>query len=243
MKSLRSRELVWDGCINVRDLGGLPTEDGRTTRFKGVVRSDSVRQLTEEGWQALAGYGVRRIVDLRWHDELAEDPRRDLDIEVVHVPVFPDLGDPAWEEAGAGGDRGREYAWLLETGADRFAQAVTSVSEAPEGPVVVHCAAGKDRTGLVAALVLRLVGVPHEAIVDDYVISGRNLEHLIGPWVEEAPDDKERKRRIYLGMTPPAAIEHAVVEAERRHGSVHEYLRSGGASHETLTRLQEQLVD
>jgi len=239
---VRTRELVWDGCVNVRDLGGLPTEDGRTTRFERVVRADSVRQLTEAGWQALAAYGVHRIVDLRWHDELAEDPRRDLGVEVVHVPVFPDLGDPAWDAAEAGGDRGREYAWLLEIGADRFAQAIASVAEAPEGPVVVHCAAGKDRTGLVAALVLRLVGVPHEAIVEDYVLSGRNLEHLIGPWVEAAPDDEERERRIYLGMTPPSAIEHAVAEVERHHGSVYEYLRSGGASPQTLARVRQRLL-
>ncbi len=239
---MRTRELLWDGCVNVRDLGGLPTEDGRTTRFERIVRSDSVRRLTEEGWHALAAYGVGRIVDLRWHDELAEDPPRDLDVQVVHVPLFPDVGDPAWEAAQAGGDRGREYAWLLETGADRFARAVVAVAEAPEGPVVVHCAAGKDRTGLVAALLLRLAGVRHEAIVEDYVLSGRNLAPFIGSWVEEAPDEAERQRRIYLGMTPPSAIEYAVAEVERRDGSVHEYLRSGGASPETLARVRERLL-
>jgi protein-tyrosine phosphatase len=238
-----TRELVWDGCVNVRDLGGLLTEDGRVTRFGAVVRADSIRQLSDAGWEALLGYGVGRIVDLRWHDELAADPPRELDVEVVHVPVFPDLGDKAWEAAEANlGDRGREYAWLLETGADRFSRALTAVAEADGGPVVVHCAAGKDRTGLVVALMLRLTDVPLEAIVEDYVLSGRNLEPLIGAWIDAAPDETERERRRYVGQTPPAAIQHAVREVERRHGSARAYLRSAGASDETLARIRERLL-
>jgi protein tyrosine/serine phosphatase len=236
------RDLFWDGCVNVRDLGGLPTEDGGITRFGAIVRADSIRHLSDAGWEALRAYGVERIVDLRWHDELAADPPRELDVEVSHVPVFPDVGDPAWRAAEAGGDRGREYAWLLETGAERFAQAVTAVAAGDGGAVVVHCAAGKDRTGLVVALVLRLAAVPHEAIVEDYVTSGRNLAPFIEPWIDDAADGAERERRTYLSLTPPGAIEHAVREVERRHGSVETYLRSGGASGETLARIRRRLV-
>jgi protein-tyrosine phosphatase len=237
-----TRDLFWDGCANVRDLGGLPTEEGRTTRFGSIVRADSVRRLTDDGWDALRAYGVERIVDLRWHDELAMDPPREVDVEVLHVPVFPDIGDPAWRAAEAEGDRGREYAWLLEHGAERFTSAVTAVADADGGAVVVHCAAGKDRTGLVSALMQRLVGVPHGAIVEDYVTSGRNLAPLIGPWIEQAADDEERKRRIYISVTPPEAIDHAVREVERLHGSAEQYLRSGGASAETLTRIRRRLL-
>jgi len=241
--SATERTLAWDGCVNVRDLGGLPTEDGRVTKFGAVVRADSIRSLSDAGWDALLGYGVARIVDLRWHDELAADPPRDVDVEVVHVPVFPDLGDAAWEAAEANlGDRGREYAWLLETGADRFSQALTAVAEADGGPVVVHCAAGKDRTGLVVALMLRLAEVPLEAIIEDYVLSGRNLAALIGPWIESAPDETERERRRYVGQTTPVAIEHAVQDVERRHGSVRDYLRSAGAADDTLAGIRERLL-
>jgi protein-tyrosine phosphatase len=240
---VRTRDLVWDGCLNVRDLGGLRTADGRTTRFGAIVRADSVRQLSDAGWQALVGYGVGRIVDLRWHDELAADPRREVGVEVVHVPVFPDIGDPAWEAAEANlGDRGREYAWLLDTGAERFGEAVTAVAGGNGGAVVVHCAAGKDRTGLVAALILRLVEVPLDAIVEDYVLSARNLAPLLESWIRGAPDEDERDRRLYLSTTPPGAIEHAVGEVERRHGSVREYLRSGGASDGALDRIRARLV-
>jgi protein-tyrosine phosphatase len=239
---MATRDLVWDGCVNVRDLGGLPTEDARATRFGAVVRADSIGRLSGAGWEALLRYGVARIVDLRWHEELAADPPREVDVEVVHVPVFPDLGDPAWQEAEAGGDRGREYAWLLETGVERFSAAVTAVAEADGGPVVVHCAAGKDRTGLVVALMLRLAGVPLEEVVHDYVLSGLNLAPLIEPWIETAPDERERERRRYVGQTPPGAIEHAVRDVERRHGSVDEYLRSGGTAGRTLDRIRERLL-
>jgi len=88
--------LVWEGCVNVRDLGGLPTEDGRRTRLGVVVRSDNVRRLTDDGWRALADHGVQRIVDLRFPEELADDHPRDVDIDVVHVSVLGAGFDPEY---------------------------------------------------------------------------------------------------------------------------------------------------
>lgn len=85
-----TRDLVWDGCVNVRDLGGLPTEGGGETRFGSIVRADNVRRLSDEGWKAVAGYGVSTVVDLRWAEELAEDPPPALDLHVVHVSLFGD---------------------------------------------------------------------------------------------------------------------------------------------------------
>ena len=84
--------LAWEGCLNVRDLGGLPTEDGRRTRDGSVIRSDNIRRLTDAGWRSLAAHGVERIVDLRFPEELADDPPRDVDLDVVHVSVLgPEL--------------------------------------------------------------------------------------------------------------------------------------------------------
>jgi hypothetical protein len=81
----RSRNLDWDGLLNARDLGGHPTEDGGKTRWDSVVRADSVRQLTDDGWRALVDYGVRTIVDLRSNEELAEDPPAVLPVDAYHV--------------------------------------------------------------------------------------------------------------------------------------------------------------
>jgi len=93
--------LAWEGCRNVRDLGGHPTRNGRETRFGAVVRADSVRRLTEAGWSALVGYGVARVVDLRFETDLAADPPLEPPVEVVHVAVFDPLDSPQWAEIDA----------------------------------------------------------------------------------------------------------------------------------------------
>jgi protein-tyrosine phosphatase len=107
--TLRDGRLTWDGCVNVRDLGGHPTEDGRETRYRAIVRADNIRRLGEAGWEALQAYGVTSIVDLRVHSELAEDPPRDLPIDVVHVPVVAELDSPHWVEIDAIGAAAADY--------------------------------------------------------------------------------------------------------------------------------------
>ena len=84
----RSRDLVWDGLLKVRDLGGHPTEDGGETKFDSVVRADSVRQLSDEGWRALVDYGMKTVVDLRTNEELEADPPAELPVEVRHIPFL-----------------------------------------------------------------------------------------------------------------------------------------------------------
>jgi protein-tyrosine phosphatase len=174
--------LAWEGCLNVRDLGGLPTEDGRRTRLGAVVRSDNVRKLTDEGWRALAEHGVERIVDLRWPEELAEDQPRDVEIEVVHVSLLGDAYDEEYvaeldAHLDSVDDVADHYAFSyvdwLERYRDRFGRALAAIADA-EGGVVVHCMGGKDRTGVVSALLLRLAGVPHEEIGADYAVTAEN---------------------------------------------------------------------
>jgi protein-tyrosine phosphatase len=203
---MMTRELVWDGCLNVRDLGGLPTEDGGMTRFGSVVRADNVRKLSDDGWQALTDYGVTTIVDLRLSDELAEDPPRELDLDVVHIPVFE--GDAAFWAAldarlsglDAVAHKREAYLAALEQWHRRFGEAFAAVANARDGIVVVHCAGGKDRTGLVSALLLR------------------------------------RELRSRLAAAPAEAMRGVLEETERRRGSVAGYLREAGVDDETLAR-------
>jgi protein-tyrosine phosphatase len=230
------RALAWDGCLNVRDLGGHQTPDGRT-RFGAVVRADSVRQLSDAGWRSLVDYGITRVVDLRLHEELEADAPADLPVEVVHVSLFGDGRAEHWQEideiARAAGDPPAStrvvYLEFLERFRGQFAAAIAAVADAPEGGVLVHCQAGKDRTGLVTALLLRLAGVGIDEVGADYALSERNLSAPTSEWIAEAEDDEERRRRVRMSATPPEAMVGVLEELERRYGSVLGYLRAGGA--------------
>lgn len=245
---LRSRDLTWDGCLNVRDLGGHATEDGRETKFGAVVRADSVRGLSDEGWETLVAYGVRTIVDLRWQEELEEDPPRELPVVAVHVPLFgdrhemqdinelvKDIRDPAIRRA-------TSYLEFLRRWPGNFGRAVAAVAQAPEGVVVVHCAGGVDRTGLISALLLRLVGVSPEDIAQDYAASEANWTRGTEAWIAEAETEDERELRRFLSRMPPEAMLGVIEAVEREHGNVAAYLRSAGVSDEDLHRLRSRLL-
>jgi protein tyrosine/serine phosphatase len=243
--------LAWEGCLNVRDLGGLPTEDGRRTRAGAVVRSDNVRGLTDAGWRALADHGVTRIVDLRWPEELAEDQPRDVDIDVVHVSVLGETYDAGYvaeldAHLASVDDVADHYAWsyvdFLERYRDRFGLAFAAVADA-DGTVVVHCMGGKDRTGIVSALLLRLAGVQLDAIGEDYAVTAANLEPSTSKWIPAITDEVARAKWEKLRDTPADAMVRVVEEIEARYGDVASYLRAAGLTDAKIERLRERLVD
>lgn len=246
----RSRDLEWDGLLNARDLGGHPTEDGAETRWGSVVRTDSVRQLTDEGWSAVVDYGVRTIVDLRSDEELAEDPPAELPVEAVHVSFFdnrPEVFEEV-EEASASAENHAAatravYLIFLEHFRSNVAAAIRAVATAPEGGVVVHCHGGKDRTGLVSAFLLRLAGVPIEEIATDYSLSEERLRTRHEEWFAEAADEAELERLHRISKTPAASMVQVLEELERRYGSIAGYLKAGGATDEELERARARLRD
>lgn len=237
--------------MNVRDLGGHPTEDGGETRFGAVVRADSVRQLSDDGWQALVDYGVRTVVDLRLHSELEADPPRNLPVEVVHVSLFGTF-DPevvaeieAIAAAAQNTVKATEAVYLefLERYRENFGRAIAAVAAAQDGGVCVHCAVGKDRTGLVTALLLRLAGVPPPVIAADYAVSAENLAAQLAAWIAETEDELERRRRHRLSATPAESMLAVLEELDRRYGGVREYLRAAGAASSELARARARLRD
>ena len=253
MQRLRPRDLVWDGCLNVRELGGLPTRDGDETRFGAVVRADSVRQLSDDGWQALVDHGIRTVIDLRGDHERAEDPPGEVPVEVVHVP-FLEAGEAEWEGIGNELDAAVAaapdvatathdvYLIFLERFRSNVAAAVRAVANAPDGGIVIHCAGGKDRTGLLSAFLLHLAGVDSAEIAADYALSEERLRPRHEAWFEaaESEEDLERLRRI--AQTPAASMVGVFAELEQRYGGVEAYLRDAGVTDEELELVRERLL-
>lgn len=247
---LRSRDLTWDGCLNVRDLGGHSTSDGGETEFGSVIRADSVGQLTPTGWQALVDYGVRTVIDLRGDHEREDDPPRELPVDVQHIP-FMEASEKEWEEIAAElerlddlpvADATREaYLIFLERFKRNVAAAVRAVAEAPEGGVVVHCVGGKDRTGLLTALLLHLAGVPTDEIAADYALSEERLRPRHDRWFEAAETEAERRQIERIAQTPPQVIAGVFADLERRYGSVEGYLREAGVGDDELARARVRL--
>jgi protein-tyrosine phosphatase len=239
-----TRTLDWDGCFNVRDLGGIPLEQGGETRYGVLVRADNIRTLSDTGWTSLAEHGVTRIVDLRLPEEIELDTPRDLDIEVVHVSVFgeanvdvdveldeyPDIDD-FWTWF---------YVWTLEHRRENIAHALAAITET-DGVVLFHCMGGKDRTGLVAALALRVAGASIDEIAHDHRQSGGRLTARSQAWIDSAPDEAERGRRERLAGTAPEAMARALEHVDRELGGYEAYLIESGLSTEQLARLRDRL--
>jgi protein-tyrosine phosphatase len=225
----RERVLVWDGCVNVRDLGGLPLAGDGQTRFGVVVRADSIRGLTERGWEELLAYGVRSAIDLRAADELlADQPMSEPPVPVAHAPLAPSNLD--WPSMRDG------YLGLLESARPRFVQVMALLSKA-KTPVVVHCQGGRDRTGLVVALLLALAGVDNETIARDHALSDENWAPYLDAFYAEAETEEERERRRRITAPAGRTMAEILEDLEVRYDGVRRYLTGGGAVDQDLDSL------
>jgi|WetSurMetagenome_2_1015567.scaffolds.fasta_scaffold69410_2 protein-tyrosine phosphatase len=170
------RILNWDGCVNVRDLGGLMTYDGRLTRRGTIVRSDTPARLTAKGWEKLHGYGIRTIITLRTYGKTEEEldftcPYEDI---VTVQAVIEDITDQEFLQKWAVTDlwcTPLYYPDAILRWPKQHAAVITTMGQAHAGGILFHCIRGNDRTGIIALLLLRLAGVMPEEIAEDYEMS------------------------------------------------------------------------
>ena len=229
--------LDWPGLVNARDLGGLPLQDGRV-REGALIRSESLTRLDEGGVEAMREAGVSRVLDLRRPGE-SPDPHPFADDEATYVNL--PVEDPADIKRHTG-PMVDLYLDMVDARPELFAAAVAAIADAPPGAVVVHCAGGKDRTGLVTALALTVAGADKEVVAADYALTEERLEPLMRTHLAKIVDDAAREQFREYQSTPAANMLAVLDHLEDQHGSVAEYLLSGGLTEEQLERLRDRLT-
>jgi protein tyrosine/serine phosphatase len=225
---MKKRVLAWDGCMNVRDLGGLSTCDGRMTRWGAMVRSDTPARLTEAGWSTLYEYGIRTIITLRTHgmveDELNVTPRYP-DLEMVQLAI-EDITDQEFLQRWAASNLWGTPLYFkdaLRRWPERHAAVISAIAQAQPGGVLFHCIRGNDRTGIITLLLLALVGVSPDDIIADYEIS--------------RPDPE----RDELLARENSSVRDAILSALDGL-NVENYLRDGGVSQDDLAAVRTRLL-
>jgi protein tyrosine/serine phosphatase len=229
--------LEWPGLSNVRDLVGMPTSDGGHIAPGALIRADSLDKLDQEARDLVRGAGVSRIVDLR---RKGESPRLHPfadDATYVSVPV-QDPADPDNEHLSLVDI----YLAMLDLRPDLFAAAVAAIADAPDGAVVVHCAGGKDRTGMVVAMALTIAGVAPEVIAADYALTESRLAEVDRAYLDRVSDPNRRKLMQALQATPASNMITVLDHLTTRYGGVEDYLRRGGMTTDQLDRLRSRLV-
>jgi len=250
--SLHPRHLEWEGLINARDIGGLAAADG-SIKPGALVRSDLLNGLTALGVAALTEHGVRTVIDVRGPDEAADDWDRypikgDGTVGYLNKPFRGGLKPEMLEQMHAVYRDAQSREELnradLDYNQPGIAGIVGAIADAPPGGVLVHCHAGKDRTGMAIALALAAVGVNDTDIADDYALTELVLEPLIADWLDEmSQDPAERKRLSLLAVPSREAMLDTLVYLREHYGGAERYLLDGGMTSDQLQRLRERLVD
>jgi protein-tyrosine phosphatase len=244
-----TRNVELDGVFNFRDLGGYPTQDGRSLRWRTLFRADGLGRLTVDDLETLRPIALKTVVDLRRAREIDERgrfPFESYPVAFHHLPVI----DTTWDRELARSEDlpateflHRAYTAMLAEGAPRFAAAFRVLAGTDALPAVFNCAAGKDRTGLLAALVLGALGVESADIVADYALTQATIERFIERVRSESPDASliDAVPQVFFAAEP-AAMTRVLDDLERSHGSMRDFVRAIGVEVDVLDRLEDLLL-
>ncbi len=256
------RHLNLEGAYNIRDIGGYPTSDGRCTRWKTLLRTDSLHKLPPESQAFLIEYGVCTVIDLRRTIEVRERPNvfaSSLYVRYYHQNMLGDvdlaeLADASAEvraalnhlESAEGSQKiTLNYCTWLDLRREQIGETLATLAVPGTLPALYHCAGGKDRTGLISALVLGLAGVPAETIAEDYALTARyllarNLNKTASAGV--VPSDitwQDYAQQI----CPPDAMVGVLKHLEECYGGTEGYVLSAGLTPEQIDSLRHAVVE
>jgi protein-tyrosine phosphatase len=253
LSTSQARTLAWEACLNTRELGGYPVQNGGQTGWGRLVRSDTTFLLTLAGQRALTDYGVRTVIDLRFPSELIMNPSpfslaftrsQDGRPDYVHIPLDRDQ-DLTWpSQASPAEIMSDMYCRMLELNRKHVASVLNAIAHARPGGVLFHCHAGKDRTGLIAAVLLAALGVPKEIIAQDYALTNPSLEHKRETTLSDPSLSPDRRRYLsVLTSAHPDTILLTLAYLDQHYGSAAGYLQTTPLPPDDLYLLKKRLVE
>ena len=244
------RRLEIPGSYNIRDLGGYETRDGNRTRWGRLLRADSLHRLDAAAQEALLDYGLRTVIDLRKSAELQNLGHPFMRSDRVTWYHQNMVGDDPWREGesitrpeGIAEIKRRSYSLILDKRGPQVRETLSLLALPDSLPALFHCSAGTDRTGMIAALVLGIAGVPREVIGRDYSLSGR---FLLARYLDDNPEIPagEISWQEYQARTCPPEVMLGVLEdLDERHGGVEGYARAIGLGDPQIEALREAVVE
>lgn len=235
--------LLLDGVYNLRDVGGYGTKNGRFIRPQTLLRADCLHRLPPISQQALVNYGLRSVVDLRRRVEIEAEPNvfaRSPHVAYHHLPLYNE-----WEELAA--DRPRDlahmYTLMLDNCQPAFRELFTLLAQPNAFPALVHCKVGKDRTGVVVALLLDLADVPAPTIVADYALSRAYLDPLV-PELRQEAQQLGYDMAYYESLLPsdPESMSTMLAYLQQTYGGAASYLQQIGVDQPSIIALTRRLI-
>lgn len=239
------RRIYLDGAVNFRDLGGYQAADGRRIRWRTLFRADGLSRLSPADRRVIRQLGVATVIDLRTTAELegGRFPVEEIPVGFHHVPLLDDV--PSLEKFEmTPGMLASQYQQIARDAAHQIARVLTIVAERHAHPVIVHCTAGKDRTGVLVAVLLGVLGVDDEAIVHDYALSAQAMVALRKKLVERYPEGKEAiEGATEVFSAAPTNISRLLEDLRADYGSIEAYAAAAGAGPAVVTALRDTLLE
>lgn len=229
MTTWPTRRIQIEGAYNVRDLGGYETTDGRYTKWKMFIRGDDVSTLPRSSQDVLTDFGVRTVIDLRGVREIDSQADNVLS-KLPHIRYCNKAP--------------KSYRNMLDLCGDKFRDTLATMAETDALPVLFHCVGGQDRTGLVSAILLGLVGVPNETIAEDYTLTAEyRIDAYLGSNLQPDTDPAQYTSEAYRARNcPPDVMLDTLDYLEERYGGVEGYVKSFGLTDEQIATLLDALL-
>ncbi len=243
------RHYPFEGCFNFRDVGGYPTVDGRTVRWGKYFRGGRQDRMTDADLRRLKRLDIGTQIDLRGPDEISDQgqgPLPPLGASYHNIPIIPQGGrDQLSQLVGDTGISGKRYLGYLSFGPEAWLRLFEVLAESSDRALVIHCTAGKDRTGVSTAFFLAVLGVDRTIIESDYLLTNRDVPRQ-ADFIERTigyPAGMDRNAMLHAAGVPETAMRDFLDGLDQEWGGAVEFLRSAGVTEDQMQAVRDRFLD